>query len=82
MISRRGTCKLTMEPSIIQAWEAVIHQYDGWRLNLVRELLDEAAIKSHGDAVLYLTLSSRVIRPVSLQQIQIEQKALEGVQTV
>jgi hypothetical protein len=78
----RGTWKLAMEPSIIQAWEAVVHQYDGWRLNLVQERLDEAAIKSHGDVIHYLMLSSQVIRPISLQQIRIEQKALEGVQTV
>lgn len=78
----RGTWKLTIEPSIIQAWEAIIHQHDGWRLNLVQERLDEAAIKSHGDAIYYLMLSSQVIRPISLQQIRIEQKALEGVETV
>lgn len=77
----RGTWEMTMEPSIIQAWEAVIYQYDGCRLNLVQERLDEAAIKSHGDAVHYLMLSSQVIRPISLQQIQIEQKVLEGVLT-
>jgi hypothetical protein len=78
----RGTWKLTIEPSVIQAWEAVVHQYDGWRFNLVEERLDEAAIKSHGDAIHDLMLSSEVIRPISLQQIQIEQKALEGVKTV
>ena len=73
---------MAMEPSIIQAWEAGVHQYDGWRLNLVQERLDEASIKSHGDAIHYLMLSSQVIRPISLQQILIEQKVLEGVQTV
>ncbi|KAH7407930.1 hypothetical protein BKA64DRAFT_693968 [Cadophora sp. MPI-SDFR-AT-0126] len=54
IITWRGTWKLTVEPSIIQAWEAV-------------ELLDEAAIKSHGDAIRDLRLSSEVIRPISLQ---------------
>ena len=78
----RGTWKLTMKPSIIQAWEAVVHQYDCWRLNLVQERLDEAAVKSHGDAIHYLMLSSQVIQPISLQQIRIEQKVLEGVETV
>lgn len=71
IITWRGTWKLTMEPAVIQAWEAVVHQYDGWRLNLVQERLDEAAIKSHGDAIHYLMLSSQVIRPISLQQIRI-----------
>ncbi|GJC98912.1 oxoglutarate iron-dependent oxygenase [Colletotrichum higginsianum] len=78
----RGTWKLAMEPSTIQAWEAVMYQYDGWRLDLVQEQLDEAAIKSHGDAVHYLMLSGQVIRPISLWQIQREQEALEGVDTV
>jgi hypothetical protein len=82
MIIWRGTWKLTIEPSIIQAWEAVVHQYDGWRFNFVQERLDEAAINSHGDAIHCLMLSSQVIRPISLQQIRIEQKALEGVRTV
>ncbi|KAF6823742.1 hypothetical protein CMUS01_10568 [Colletotrichum musicola] len=39
---------LAMEPSTIQAWEAVMQQYDGWRLGLVEELLYKSAIKSHG----------------------------------
>jgi hypothetical protein len=47
----RGTWNLNMEPSTIQAWEAVVHRCDAWRLNLVQERLDEAAIKSHGDAI-------------------------------
>lgn len=80
MIMWRSTWELTMEPSLIRAWEAVVHQY-GWSLNLVQQRLDEAAIKSHGDAIHYLMLSGQVIRPISLQQIQIELKALEGVQT-
>ncbi|TGJ82903.1 hypothetical protein E0Z10_g5855 [Xylaria hypoxylon] len=82
IITWRGTWELTMEPSTIQAWEAVVNQYGGWRLDLVQERLDKAAIKSHGDAIYYLMLSNQVIRPISLQQIQIEQKAREGVKTV
>jgi hypothetical protein len=41
-----------------------------------------AAVKSHGHAIRYLSLSGQVIRPVSLQQIRMEQKALEGAKTV
>ncbi|KAL0943481.1 uncharacterized protein CTRU02_201368 [Colletotrichum truncatum] len=78
----RCTWRLAMEPSTIQAWEAVMHQYDGWKLDLVQERLDEAPIKSHGDALHYLRLLSQAIRPISLQQIQVEQKALEGVDIV
>ncbi|KAL6890465.1 hypothetical protein GGI43DRAFT_415957 [Trichoderma evansii] len=82
-ITWRGTWDFTMEPSIIQAWKAVMHkQYNGWRLNFIQEGLNEAVIKSHGDAIRYLKLSSQVVRPISLQQILREQKALEGVQTV
>ncbi|KUI74213.1 hypothetical protein VM1G_10058 [Cytospora mali] len=82
MITWRGTWKLIMEPSVIQAWEAVIYRYDGWRLNLVQEWLDEAAIKSHGDAIHYLMLSSQVIRPISLKQIRIEQSVMEDMEIV
>ncbi|KAI1822290.1 hypothetical protein F4861DRAFT_541170 [Xylaria intraflava] len=37
-----------MEPFTIQAWEAVINEYGGWRLNLVEERLDKAAVESRG----------------------------------
>ncbi|KAK3379781.1 hypothetical protein B0T24DRAFT_647243 [Lasiosphaeria ovina] len=67
-ITWRGTWILNIEPFVIQAWEA--------------EQLEEARIKSHSDAIHYLMLSSQVIRPISLQQIRIEQKALEGVRTM
>lgn len=78
----RGTWKLAMERSIIQPWEIVIHQYDGRRLDLVQERVDKAAIKSHGDALHHLMISSQAIRPISLQQIRVEQEALEGTDTV
>ncbi|KAI0879704.1 hypothetical protein GGS24DRAFT_438450 [Hypoxylon argillaceum] len=61
-----------MEPSTILAWEAVVNQHSGWKLELVQERLDKATIKSHGDAIYYLMLSSQVNRPISLQQILIE----------
>jgi hypothetical protein len=82
VITWRGTWELTMEPSTIQAWEAVVHQHGRWRFDLVQVSLDEAAINSHADSIHCLMLSSQVIRPISLQQIRMEQKALEGVQTL
>lgn len=82
IITWRGTWELTIEPSTIQAWDAVVHQYDGWNLSFAQELLNEAVIKSHGDAIHFLMLSRQVVRPISLQQIQTEQKALEDVGTV
>jgi hypothetical protein len=83
-ITWRATWELAMEPSLIRAWEAVVHDRydDSWSLGVVQERLDIAAIKSHGDAIPCLRLSGQVIRPVSLQQIQMEQKALEGAKTV
>ncbi|KAM7207900.1 hypothetical protein V8F20_001694 [Naviculisporaceae sp. PSN 640] len=83
-VTWRATWELTMEPLLIRAWEAVVHyRYDdSWSLSVVQERLDTATIKSHGDAIPCLKLSGQVIRPVSLQQIQTEQKALEGAKTV
>ncbi|KAF3802786.1 hypothetical protein GCG54_00014022 [Colletotrichum gloeosporioides] len=72
----RGTWKFAMKPSITQTWEAVIHQYNGWRLDFVEEQLNETTIKSHGHAVQHLMHATQIICPVSLRQIQTEQKAL------
>ncbi|KXH67684.1 hypothetical protein CSAL01_06847 [Colletotrichum salicis] len=78
----RGTLELAMELAVIQAWQAVTKQYDVLRLNVAVERLDGTIIRSHGVAIQHLGLSGQVIRPVSLQQIQMEQEALEGVATV
>lgn len=82
IITWRRTWQLTIEKPVIEAWKAVVDQYDGWGLKLVEEWVDESAIKSHGDAIQHLALSSQVIRPISLQQIRTEQKFLDGVKTV
>jgi len=84
-VTWRATWELAMEPLLIRAWKAVLHHRydDSWSLGVVQERLDAAAIKSHGDAIPCLRLLlDQVIRPVSLQQIQMEQKALEGANTV
>ncbi|KAK7736186.1 hypothetical protein SLS53_007214 [Cytospora paraplurivora] len=81
-ITWRATWTLTMKPAVIQAWEAVILMYDGWRLDVVQERLDGAAINSHGDAIEYLMLSGQIIRPISLHQILMEQRAMEDMETV
>ncbi|KAH6627960.1 hypothetical protein F5144DRAFT_535991 [Chaetomium tenue] len=78
----RATWRLALERCAIQAWEAVMHQYAGRKLDLVQEQLDGAVVKSHGDAIHMLRLSHPVIRPISLWQIQREQEALEGVPIV
>ncbi|KAK4147224.1 uncharacterized protein C8A04DRAFT_34417 [Dichotomopilus funicola] len=83
-ITWRATWGLTMSASLIRDWKAVVHRRydDTWSLGVVQERLDPVTIASHGDAILSLKLSGEVIRPVSLQQIRMEQKALEGVKTV
>ncbi|KAK1566389.1 uncharacterized protein LY79DRAFT_528907 [Colletotrichum navitas] len=63
-ITWRGTWGCALNPSVIRAWEA--------------EFLDVGVVKSHGDAVYYLNLSNTVIRPLSLQQIRMENRIVEG----
>ncbi|KAG5753661.1 hypothetical protein H9Q70_003675 [Fusarium xylarioides] len=78
----RGTWKYPITTSVLKAWEAVGHRHTSWRLDVVREQVDQAAIQSHGDALHHLMLSGQAIRSVSLQQIRGEQKSLEGVDIV
>lgn len=82
-----GTCTrtLALEPPVIQAWEAVAlqtQQHDGWKLNGDDADTDAdaaaAAFKSHADAIHHLKLSSQVIRPNSLLQVQTEQEIPDG----
>ena len=60
------------------------HRSDGWELVWIQEEegVDGAAIQSHADAIHHLALEGRVIRPVSLRQIRMEQEALEGLPIV
>lgn len=81
-ITWRGTWNMDIGTPVVEAWEAVVRQFGGWRLNFARERLDAAEIKSHGDAIRELKLSCQIIRPVSLEQILTEQKYLEGLETV
>ncbi|KAK6855518.1 hypothetical protein PG995_007669 [Apiospora arundinis] len=83
-ISWRCTWDLALEPCTIQAWKVAVQQQDeGWELVVDQKWLNEASIKSHGDAILQLgLLSSNIIRPISWRQIQCEQRALEGLPTV
>ncbi|KAI0011037.1 hypothetical protein F4779DRAFT_637795 [Xylariaceae sp. FL0662B] len=59
--------------------KAVAHAHDSGNYFVVREYLDETiSINSHADAIKYLEVS-KVLRPVSLQQIQTTHKMrLEG----
>lgn len=70
-----------LRPRVTDAWEAVARQQNSWAVTIVEEALSEsdaAGIKSHGDAIRYLDLSSPVIRPISLRQIRMEQMIREG----
>ncbi|KAF4972809.1 hypothetical protein FSARC_709 [Fusarium sarcochroum] len=80
VVTCRGTWELVLHSTVTRAWEAVAvkHRYVG--PVFVKELLGDAtAVKSHGDAIHHLKLSGSVIRPVSLQQIQMEHQVMEGV---
>lgn len=70
-----------LRPRVTDAWEAVARQKTSLTLIMTEEAPNEsdaAEIKSHGDAICYLNLSSPVIRPISLRQIRMEQMAREG----
>ncbi|KAI1259559.1 hypothetical protein F5Y18DRAFT_294584 [Xylariaceae sp. FL1019] len=82
VITWRTTWDLPPELGSIETWEALVAQPDGWRLSVFKERLDEFRIKSHADAIEYLQLSCQVVRPISLQQIRVEQNALEGAEIV
>lgn len=73
VITWRGTWAFILRPPVLQAWEAVAEKHGGLGTVLVEELLDaDTMIKSHGDAIHHLKLSTQVIRPASLRQIRME----------
>lgn len=73
VITWRGTWEFARRPPVVRAWERVASTRHGRGCSIVEELLDAGiVIKSHGDAIYHLKLSSLVIRPVSLRQIRME----------
>ncbi|KAK1250548.1 hypothetical protein MKX08_010551 [Trichoderma sp. CBMAI-0020] len=76
IITWKGTWSLTLQPSVVETWEAVTTRRGGFRLIIVYETLDSDTIRSHGDAIVRLKVSERVVRPISLQQILIDCDAL------
>ncbi len=75
VITCRGTWEFALRLPVTQAWEAVTLKRCGCRPAIVTEVLDIGAdVKSHGDAIHRLKLSTEVIRPVSLQQIRMEHR--------
>lgn len=84
------------EESLRQAWEAVMQSGhtvdDSWSFKVIvhndhdQNAKDTTTIKSHADAIDFLDLlgpgREKIIRPVSLHQIRIEQEALGGLRTL
>lgn len=79
-ITFKGTWDVDIQEPVMDSWDAVALHH-GRTLDFYEEWLDEREIKSHADAIHQLGLANQVIQGVSLQQIQLEQKALEGLPT-
>lgn len=79
-ITWKSTWEFDMPQPVLESWDAVALHH-ARTLDVWEEWLDERDIKSHADAIHHLGLANRVIQKVSLQQIQLEQKALEGMPT-
>ncbi|KAH6669721.1 hypothetical protein F5X68DRAFT_142244 [Plectosphaerella plurivora] len=83
---RKGLAALFRYQAFPKFQRAAITWRATWELALgldfVREHLEETDIKSHGDALQHLELRTEAIRPISVQQIQREQMAMEGIDTV
>lgn len=77
-ITWKSTWEVDIQQPVIDSWGAVALEH-GRRLMFVKERLDKAAIKSHGDAIDRLRLADQVIQNVSLRQIRMEQEVLEGM---
>ncbi|POS78363.1 hypothetical protein DHEL01_v203244 [Diaporthe helianthi] len=74
-ITWRSTWDFALLPSVIPAWEAVANYHGAAELDVKKELFRNPTVfKSHGDAIHYLKLAHPVVRPVSLQQIRMENK--------
>lgn len=80
-ITWKGSWRCDMDTSVVKAWKDLTRKKENWRFRVVTEVIHQP-IYSHADAIRYLGLADKVLRPVSLQQIEVEQKALEGVPTV
>lgn len=79
-ISWRGTWDLVLGKEVIQAWEAVAHEYRRAELVVVNEeVLDASKIRFHGDAIHHLGIEAQVVRPVSLYQMRMERDVREAV---
>ncbi|KAL7813752.1 hypothetical protein V8C26DRAFT_404744, partial [Trichoderma gracile] len=81
-ITMRGTWEFTLHPAVVNAWETAAKRHCCYGCTVERELLDAAAVTSYADAIHHLRLSHPVIRPISLEQIRMEQRIRDGVFSV
>lgn len=78
VITWRGRWEFALRPPVIRDWEAVALKHHCQGSVIVEELLDVGdVVMSHSDAIHHLKLSKPVMRPVSLRQIQMEQRIRE-----
>ncbi|KAL7811157.1 hypothetical protein V8C26DRAFT_228152 [Trichoderma gracile] len=75
VVTWRATWCMSIQPRVIKAWEGVANSRGGnsGSVDVVYEAVNEH-ITSHADAIVDLKLSETVLRPISLQQIQREQR--------
>ncbi|KAF2810507.1 uncharacterized protein BDZ99DRAFT_313963 [Mytilinidion resinicola] len=71
----RSNWDLLLEPRVTRSWNTVAQQHNLYELQVTKELLGaDTVIKSHGDAVRVLDFLHYVACPVSLWQIQVENR--------
>jgi hypothetical protein len=75
-ITWRATWDPCLEPNVIKAWEVVGRMHSSsCDFAVIKEIIGCGEdLQSHGDAIINLQLVSQIIRPISLQQIQIEHR--------
>lgn len=78
VITMRGTWELALHPAVVNAWEVVARRHCCYGCTFETELLDAAAVASYSDAIHCLRLSNPVLRPISLEQIRMEQRIRDG----
>lgn len=74
MISWKGTWRLRLEDAVVEAWEQVNKMKHTSHAFVIKRhpLLNASEIRSHGDAIHALQLTTEVVHPVSLKQIRRE----------
>jgi hypothetical protein len=77
-ITWRATWDVVVDDRVICAWENVVGRRDpSKKMEVVKDVLGRgvvADIRSHGDAIRHLGMAKEVVHPVSLSQIQRENR--------